>query len=105
MFCGFAGQPKIVRLHGRGEIIFSNHPDFVSLRELFPSKPGIRSIIRVKVNRVSDSCGFSVPLMDFVSDRDSLDRWSSSKGDGQLLAYQQERNAVSIDGLPGVQNS
>ncbi|MEE8126428.1 MAG: pyridoxamine 5'-phosphate oxidase family protein [Nitrospirales bacterium] len=102
MFCAFAGQPKIVRLHGRGEAIFPDHSEYNSLRKLFPVKPGIRSIIRVNVNRICDSCGFGVPLMDFVSDRDTLDRWSSSKSDDELLVYQQERNAVSIDGLSGI---
>src|ERR1700736_6612978 len=38
MFCAFAGTPKIVRLHGHGEIIESNHQEFEQLRSMFRSR-------------------------------------------------------------------
>src|SRR6201994_437790 len=40
MFCAFAGAPKIVRLHGRGEIIEAKHAEFEQLRTLFCSRTG-----------------------------------------------------------------
>src|SRR5919198_2760664 len=46
MFCAFAGPPKIVRLHGTGEVITPGAPDYPKLRAIFPDYPGRRAIIR-----------------------------------------------------------
>jgi hypothetical protein len=62
----------------------------------------VRSIIRVDVDRVSDSCGFGVPLMEFKGDRRALDGWAKSRTEADLAAYHAQKNALSIDGLPGV---
>jgi hypothetical protein len=34
-FCAFEGSPKIVRLHGTGEVVTEGVPDFEALRVLF----------------------------------------------------------------------
>jgi hypothetical protein len=101
MFCAFEGPPKIVRLHGRGAVVYPGAPDFEALRGRFPEFVGTRSIIRVAVARVSDSCGFAVPFMDFVEHRDALDRYAEKKGPAELAQYRQRRNQASIDGLRG----
>jgi hypothetical protein len=51
------------------------------------------------VTRVQTSCGFAVPRMELVEQRDTLLRWADAKGDA-LPAYRAEKNARSIDGLP-----
>ena len=110
MFCAFEGPPKIVRFHGRGEVLEPDHPEFESLAEVFENDgtltpaeiKGTRAFIRVQVTRVSDSCGYSVPLYDYVSDRDVLLKWNDNKGESGVKDYQQEKNLKSIDGLPGV---
>jgi hypothetical protein len=102
MFCAFIGPPQIVRLYGQGEVITPDHPDFTSLATLFPAHPGTRSIIRSNLTRITDSCGYAVPLMDYVKDRDILDRWAETKGPDGVTDYQQKNNLRSIDGLPGV---
>jgi len=104
MFCAFDGAPKIVRLHGRGEVIYPTHPNYTLLAAEFPRHPGARTIIRVTVSRISGSCGFGVPRMDFVEARDELARWAEKKGAG-LAAYRSEKNQTSIDGLPGYRNA
>lgn len=101
MFCAFEGPPRIVRLHGRGEVTYRDEPGYAPLAEAFPPHAGARAIIRLHVSRVSDSCGYSVPLMDFVAHRDVLDKWSERKGAENLEAYRREKNVNSIDGLPG----
>jgi Pyridoxamine 5'-phosphate oxidase len=104
MCCAFAGPPKIVRLHGRGRIILAADPEYAAARRAFgkPRDRGLRSIIVVEVDRIADSCGFSVPLMDFVADRDLLDRSQERREPQYFDQYRATRNAVSIDGLPAL---
>ncbi|GAB3713246.1 pyridoxamine 5'-phosphate oxidase family protein [Nocardiopsis oceani] len=104
MFCAFEGRPNIVRLHGQGRAVLVADPEFAALRAHFPKERtiGQRSIIVVDVQRVSDSCGFSVPLMDLRGDRDVLDRVQERSDQDFFDEYWRERNATSIDGLPGV---
>jgi Pyridoxamine 5'-phosphate oxidase len=102
MFCAFSGAPNIVRLHGQGEVIESHHGDFLTLKERFGNVPGLRSFIRVRLTRVSTSCGFGVPLYEFVGDRNQLAAWAEHKGTEKLVEYQHEKNAISIDGLRGI---
>jgi hypothetical protein len=105
LFCAFAGAPQLVRLHGRGEAVLPDDPRFADLAARFPARPGVRSVIRVDVERVSDSCGWSVPVMDLVGERDTLDRWAVAKGPDGVEEYQRTRNATSIDGLPGLRSA
>lgn len=100
MFCAFDGPPQIVRLHGIGGIITPDHSRFAEFASLFPSNPGTRAFIHVTINRVSDSCGYSVPLFQFQGNRDSLDRWAETQGPEKLDAYRAAKNQRSIDGLP-----
>ncbi len=101
MFCAFNGAATIVRLHGTGTVITPAESAWEELADRFPELPGARAIIVVAVHRVSDSCGFAVPLMDYVADRDLLQSWAGRKTDTQLETYRSTRNAESIDGLPG----
>jgi hypothetical protein len=89
MFCAFAGPPRILRLHGTGEILPEED-----------AGGGVRGVIRVHVERIADSCGFGVPLMEFVATRLQRDLWLDRKGEQGVRDYVEERNAVSIDGLP-----
>lgn len=102
MFCAFEGGPNIVRLHGQGEVITPEHGDFAELEKRFPTQVGLRTIIRIKVSRVADSCGYAVPLYDFVDQRDVLDKYSERLGPEGLAEYRVKNNRTSIDGLPGL---
>ncbi len=102
MFCAFAGAPKILRLYGRGEVLEPDQDGFDDLHRRFSHYGGVRSVIRISVDRIADSCGYGVPLMEFDSERDTLLRWAASKGDAELAAYRLEKNARSIDDLPGL---
>ena len=105
MFCAFDGPPKIVRLHGTGEVIEPGHQQFDELRNLFPSFVGLRTFIRVHCQRISDSCGFGVPLYEFRGERRQLIEWAEKKGAAELEVYQRENNRVSIDGLHGLEGT
>ena len=102
MFCAFEGEPNILRLHGRGEAIFPGDADYDALRKHFGDLPGERSVVRVRVDRVEDTCGYGVPLYDYAGQRAQLTDWSAKQGPQNLGVYQRTRNAHSIDGLPGV---
>jgi len=102
MFCAFAGPPRIVRLHGRGTVIGKTHAAWTEWSARFPPTAAPRSVVVVDVARVSDSCGYGVPRMDFVEDRDVLARWAAKKGEDALPGYRRENNATSIDGLPAL---
>lgn len=89
MLCAFDGPPRIVRLHGRGEML-----------PLDDVGGGVRAVVRVHVERVSDSCGYGVTLMEYVGERPQRDAWMAHKGAEGMRAYVGEKNSVSIDGLP-----
>jgi len=102
MFCAFDGPPKIVRLHGEADPLAAGSPAYELLVPLFPAYRGARAIVRVRVTRVSDSCGYAVPRYRYEGDRDTLTRWADHKGDSGLAQYRREKNARSLDGLPGL---
>lgn len=105
MFCAFEGPPKIVRIHGAGRVVLPDDPEFAQLAPLFPTHAGARAIIRIQANRISDSCGYAVPFMDYVKHRDTLDRWTDKKTAEELSGYRQQKNHQSINGIPGYPNS
>jgi hypothetical protein len=102
MFCAFEGPPRIVRVHGVGDVVEPSDDEFERLRERFDDYPGVRSIIRIRANRISDSCGYGVPLYDYRGERDQLPRWAEAKGDDGLAKYQHDNNAESLDRLPSL---
>ena len=102
MFCAFEGPPNIVRLHGRGNVVEPRDPEFEPLLANFDAKPGVRAIVRVELTRISDSCGYGVPLLGYEGERPQMGEWAERKGEAGLEKYQREKNAVSLDGLPGL---
>jgi hypothetical protein len=102
MVCAFEGPPRIVRLYGTGEVVLPGDAGWEQMRARFPERSGARAIIRAEIDRISSSCGFAVPFMELVGDRETLSQWSDRKSPEDLAAYQGEKNAVSIDGLPGL---
>jgi hypothetical protein len=112
MLCAFDGPPRILRLHGRGEIVLADDPRFGELLERGgfedPDLPEARrAIILVEVTRVADSCGYGVPLMSYEGMRPhapaSTAKALRTKGPEAMRDYQREHNRASIDGLPAVE--
>ena len=111
MLCAFEGPPRILRLHGCGEVVHADDDEFERLLERAAfDEPAVaearRAVIVVHVERIADSCGYGVPLMAFEGKRQHQDAWAAKKlrtgGPGALADYQAEKNAASIDGLPAV---
>ena len=102
MLCAFEGGPRIVRLHGRGEILEADAVDFRGVSVL-PEQ--LRTVVRVDVERIADSCGYGVPLMSYEGQRPQMRAWAERKlaqSPTALEDYKDEKNALSIDGLPAL---
>lgn len=102
MFCAFEGPPRIVRVFGTATAHPAGSPGFTQLRDRFPRRRGVRSIIVADIDRVQDSCGYAVPRMQFVENRTRIDSWVESRTDEDITQYWNEKNALSIDGLPAL---
>ncbi len=100
MFCAFEGPPNVVRLHGRGRVVTLYDDEYADWVGRFPETSGARAVIVVDVTRVSDSCGYGVPLMDYVGERDLLPAHMERKGADGIVAYRHKKNRLSLDGLP-----
>ena len=114
MLCAFTGPPRIVRLHGHGEVLRPGDDGFDELLEQAafedPAIPEARrAIVRVEVSRISDSCGYGVPLMNYEGQRPhsalSAAKRLRTKGPERYLEFVEERNARSVDGLPALESS
>ncbi|HMT29118.1 MAG TPA: pyridoxamine 5'-phosphate oxidase family protein [Bacteroidia bacterium] len=99
MFCAFEGPPKIFRFYGEGQPVFPGDKKFDDLNDRFPKRLGVRAYILIKVTRITDSCGYGVPLYEFKGDRKQMIAWAENKQEDGILEYQKEKNVKSIDGL------
>ncbi|MFC5472138.1 pyridoxamine 5'-phosphate oxidase family protein [Cohnella suwonensis] len=100
MFCAFEGPPNILRLYGNGTVVLPGSEEWDELFPMFDPIPGARQIIVVDVHLVQTSCGYAVPFMDYKEERETLKRWAEQKGEDGLVAYRQEKNMRTIDGMP-----
>ncbi len=121
MFCSFDRAPKILRLYGTGQVIVPDEPGWTVYSACFPADddgcalPGgargygtgmdrgnRRAIVVVSIDRISDSCGYAVPIMELVEERDLLSQWAERRSADELVDYRIKHNSVSIDGLPAL---
>src|SRR3954447_2542191 len=110
MLCAFQGAPRILRLHGRGEVITPQQEEFEALLAQGFHEPQApearRAIILVHVTRVADSCGYGVPLLAYEGERPHSDLSTAKRlrvqGPNAMREYEAEHNRTSIDGLPAL---
>jgi hypothetical protein len=103
MFCAFAGAPMILRLYGHGTVFARGSADYRRLlAEQFEDdeRPGARQLVMLEIDMVQTSCGYGVPLFDYVDERTTLTRWAMAKGEEGLEEYRLLKNTKSIDGFP-----
>jgi hypothetical protein len=100
MFCAFDGPPNILRLYGKGATILPGDAQWAELSAHFTLQPSTRQIIIADIYKVQTSCGFGVPLYEYTGERDHAQKWAEKKGPAGLEAYKEEKNLVSLDGLP-----
>ena len=92
MFCTFDATAGILRLYGRGRRVALDAPELARHRASFSGDfhPYVRQAFLVDVERVQTSCGYAVPRMQFVNDRDTLDRWCENRMEPREM----------VDGVP-----
>ena len=102
MFCAFAGKANILRLYGRGEVVSFDEDGFADMRAHFPAGGKVRSIIKIHITRIQDSCGWGVPFYEFKGERDQMHRVNEHRSWEEWKTRRYEGNARSIDGLAGL---
>lgn len=103
MFCSVAGAPLILRLYGRGRSVYERDEDFDTLINqhfdgVYPL--GTRQLVVMDIDLVQTSCGFGVPLFEYLGERNTMDKWHNNKGVQGIREYRKKNNMVSMDGLP-----
>jgi hypothetical protein len=100
MFCAFEEAPNILRLYGKGYTVLPGDAQWAELSAHFTLQPATRQLIVADIHKVQTSCGFGVPLYEYIGERDHAQKWAEKKGAAGLEEYKQEKNLVSLDGLP-----
>jgi hypothetical protein len=100
MWCAFAGPPRILRVYGSAQTIHNNDADWQACTGEINTPVGARQFFKVTIDMVQTSCGYAVPVMDYVEDRKVLGMWSEKRGQAGIEEYWASDNTESIDGLP-----
>ncbi len=100
MFNSFGRNALIMRVYGRGQCHVKGTDRFNELMPLFTEALGIRQIFTIKIDNLQTSCGYGVPVYEFVEERPTLHKANEKKGAEALTKYAEENNRFSIDGVP-----
>ena len=98
MMCAFEGPPKIYRFHGHGQVVESHQEEFEHLRAQFPDG-NCRTIIKISLIRISDSCGYGVPKFEYLGERKSHEN-AMRQLTPEKLADLRSTNELSLMGSP-----
>ncbi|MFZ4382543.1 MAG: pyridoxamine 5'-phosphate oxidase family protein [Sandarakinorhabdus sp.] len=99
MFCAFDQPALIYRIYGRGHAVLPQDGGWDGLAAQFTIERGVRQIFVIDVESTQTSCGWAVPKMAVVEERQTLRKYFANDDAGERLAKYQQRNR-SIDGLP-----
>lgn len=97
MFCSFDKQPLILRLYGSATAVHPRDRNWSAFYSYFSDNVGARQIFEVDVELVQTSCGFAVPLYEFVAERQTLNNWAEKQGRAGVEEYWRNENRLSID--------
>src|SRR5690349_17193306 len=92
MLCSFEATTGVMRLYGRGRRVDLDDPMLRQYRDAFADDihPYVRQAFFIDVEKVQTSCGYAVPRMSYVAERETLDKWCERKLEPREI----------VDGLP-----
>jgi predicted pyridoxine 5'-phosphate oxidase superfamily flavin-nucleotide-binding protein len=99
MVCAFDQPALIYRIYGRGHAVLPQDAAWAELASHFTIERGVRQIFRIAVESTQSSCGWAVPRMQLVAERQTLRKYHVQDDPVDRLVKYQERDR-SIDGLP-----
>src|SRR5690606_8697683 len=76
MFCSFDNQPLILRLYGSAKVVHPRDAEWTALYSHFDANVGARQVFEMDVELVQTSCGFAVPMYEFIAERQTLNNWA-----------------------------
>lgn len=100
MFCSFDKKPLILRLYGKAKVVHSRDSNWGEYHDRFGQPLGARQYFVLDIGLVQTSCGFGVPLFNFVEERKTLIDWTKKTGEEGIKRYWKEKNLRSLDGNP-----
>jgi len=100
MFCSFDRNPSILRLYGHGRTIHPRDDRWNDYLAMFPATPGLRQIMEIDIDSAMTSCGYAVPRLDHLTERNTLRKYWEKRSDTVLEKYHRDMNERSIDDLP-----
>jgi hypothetical protein len=100
MFCSFSDTPNILRLYGKGKQVLPGTDEWKEYAPHFSIYTSTRQLIIADIDLVQTSCGFGIPLYEYVGEREHHFAFAEKKGEEGLRQYIQDKNLTSIDGLP-----
>jgi len=104
LFVSFTRNSNLLRLYGTGRIVRADSAEWPVLSRHFDLRhPGLRSIVVVDVERIADSCGYSVPYLEYTGERDVLDDVHGRRAADEWAERIANVNDRSIDGLPALE--
>lgn len=99
MWCSFGARPLIMRAYGSARTLHARDADWAASLAQFNEPYTARQIYDMEVNMVQTSCGYAVPQMERVAERDLLLPAMAAKP-GTVEDYWAARNTTTIDGMP-----
>lgn len=104
MVCSFTRTANILRVYGQGRSVQPADGDWAEYAAHFDILPGTRQIFVIDVGSVQTSCGWAIPEMALVKERQTLIKYAVNAGEDGLLKSRR-KNRISIDGQPtGITN-
>lgn len=98
MWCSFDKKPLILKTYGLAKVIHPRDSEWDEVSRHFETFLGARQFFVLDISLVLTSCGFGVPRMKYLGERNSLLKWADNVGREGIEKYWEDKNQRSLDG-------
>ena len=98
MMCAYEGEPKILRIYAKVNVIQEKDAIWNEYISQFENIHGARQVFELNIESINDSCGWGVPLYQYQGQRDKLTNYFDNSTKEDHLAYMKKNNQLSFDG-------